>query len=538
MSQVDTELDLKQIYRFFERKVSRYIFLVIDDQRILKDFIAGIQNRSGKKKKKVAVLDLNEENPSVYFQVKEFLDKDKCDGLIITGLNSLIYKYSHETIHLLNKSRDGFEDFSIPMAFVVNKANLKKIINGASDFYQLRDLPDFHFEGAASKTGEMNRDFLNISVPQPYDFEDSSLKAQLLEEQLEKARKNQRINDDALNDIVVPLLSIYIGRSYYKEAEALYDCYLKGRESKIKDKQVFLDYLVAMIEIGKIKIHSKDISLKYKITSFAENLIDLRRDCIRAEEWDRAAEITFVLQRYFTLIGSHMRSMELLRGLKMTKISKRHQAIAYIRMGNLHKDIGEYDNALSLYKKGAEIAEKNNDRANTAALLHQIGRIYHEAGRYEDALTQYEKSLDIMERIGIVSGISGNLHQIGLIYEEKGRYQEALVQYKKSLEISEEIGNIGGMASTMARIGVLHSKRNELKEALKSFIRAFLMFDEIDASYNVRKTKEKIAGIREKMPENKFNEILAEFGVEESDIRPFEDLLNQLQLPYAALDKL
>lgn len=147
MSQTDTELALKLVNRFFELKISRYVFLVIDDQRILKDLIAVIQNQLGKKKKEILLLELSMEKSSIYSQVKAFLDKNKCDGLIITKIDELFSRYPDESLFYLNMSRDGFEDFPLPIALVANKASLKKIINGASDFYQLRDLPEFHFEG-------------------------------------------------------------------------------------------------------------------------------------------------------------------------------------------------------------------------------------------------------------------------------------------------------------------------------------------------------------------------------------------------------
>lgn len=144
---LDTELDLKLVNRFFELKISRYIFLVIDDQRILKDLIAVIQNQL--RKEEILVLELDMEKSSIYSQVKEFFDKNKGDGLIITKIDELLSRYPDESLFYLNMSRDGFEDFPLPIALVVNEASFKKNINGTSDFYQIRDLPEFHFEGVA-----------------------------------------------------------------------------------------------------------------------------------------------------------------------------------------------------------------------------------------------------------------------------------------------------------------------------------------------------------------------------------------------------
>jgi tetratricopeptide (TPR) repeat protein len=510
MAQTDSELDLEQVSRFFDRKVSRYIFLVIDDERVLKNLIADIQSRLGKKKKKIRTLELNPANPSVYFQVKAFVNKNRCDGLIITGLNALIYKYSHDTLHLLNESRDRFEDFSLPTAFVVNKANLRKIINGASDFYQLRDLPDFHFEGlkpAEDLPGEGPQD----------DFEDSSLKAQLLEEQLEKAEKDQRVNKDVINNFAVPLLLIHIQRGDYKKMEALYNRYLKGRENEIKNKRALFAYFNKMLESGRVSISSRGKVDKDKGKLDLEDLLQLRREYIRTKNWDMAADVTFALERYFTLQGSHRRSMRLLKELDITKLNEGYQTALYLRMGDSHLRFGEYDHALSLFEKAKKIAEKNNNSAQTSAAFYQIGRIYEERGRYEDALKQYERSLEIDKKIGDIRGVSRSLHHIGIMYQKQGRFKDALTQYKKSLEIKEKIGHIASTAMTKGQMGLLYLEQNKIEAALKLFIQAFQVLNKIGSPF-ANSAREDINEVLKKLPKDKFNEILKEFDLTIDDL--------------------
>jgi len=111
--------ELKKIYRFFKNQVSKYIFLVVDDQRILNYLI--IQAQVELKK-----------------QVEEFLAGNLCNGLIVSNVNTLIYRYEKETTEKLNRSRDTFEKFRIPVIFVLNNDNLKNIIAGmAISFNQL-----------------------------------------------------------------------------------------------------------------------------------------------------------------------------------------------------------------------------------------------------------------------------------------------------------------------------------------------------------------------------------------------------------------
>ncbi len=500
MAQIDSALDLEQISRFFERKVSRYIFLVIDDERVLKNLIAEIQSRLGKKKKKIRTLELNEENPSVYFQVKAFVDKNRCDGLIITGLNALIYKYSHDTLHLLNKSRDGFEDFSLPTAFVVNKANLKKIINGASDFYQLRDLPDFHFEGL--EPGITNRNFLSISVPQPYDFKDSFLKIQLLEEQLEKAEKDKRVYEDILRNIVIPLFDIYIFRSDYTKIEMLYSRYIKGRESKIED-------IIGAHQMGMIY----EMLGRYDdaLTQYGKDLeIAKRNKDIRTipANLHQIGNIYYLKGRYDDALKQYEKVLEISEEIGNTRMI----SISLHQIGLIYEEKGLYDDALTQYGKSLEMAKNIGDTQGISGSLHQIGNIYYRRGRFNDALTQYKKALEIAEKTGDTQGISKSLHQIGIIYEEKGRYDDALKQYEKASKIARKIGDIHSVASNIAQKGRAFIKKQEYGKALKLYLQSYSIFSKLQ-SPNVEIVKKNIERIREKMSEDKFNKILKEFDL-------------------------
>lgn len=282
-----SEPGLKKIVRFFDRDVSRYIFLVSDDERILNYLIIKIQVDLRGKKKRIRKLELTEKEPSVYRQVKNFVAGKKSDGLIVTGLNPLIYKYNHECLDLLNKSRDAFKKFGLPIAFIVNTDILSKVINGASDFYQLRDLPDFHIEGP----GIQERDLVNIPSRYWGQIPDSDLKAGLLEEQLEILKKEQTIDRGLLNSIVVPLLEIYIAGSHTKKMKALFNDYLKGNEAKIKNRKVLHDYYLKLIETGKIPVSPGEGKKSLG------DLVETRRRCIQAGNWQWAAEITYALEK-------------------------------------------------------------------------------------------------------------------------------------------------------------------------------------------------------------------------------------------------
>jgi tetratricopeptide (TPR) repeat protein len=183
------------------------------------------------------------------------------------------------------------------------------------------------------------------------------------------------------------------------------------------------------------------------------------------------------------------------------------------QIGMIYQDKGDYDEALKQYQKSQEIKEKIGDIKGVSSSLHQIGMIYQDKGDYDEALKQYQKSQEIDEKIGDIKGVSSSLHNIGAIYQDKGDYDEALKQYQKSLEIKEKIGDIAGAALSMAQMGTLYFAQNEFETALKLFIQALVTFAKVGSPY-ANHAAQDIARVREKLPEEKFVEILGEYGLE------------------------
>jgi len=238
ISHTDTQLELSIIARFFENQIPRYIFLVIDNEPLAQQLILNIGKELKGRGKEIGHLKLEENEISIYSQIERFLSGSPCNGLLLSGMDLLICKNSQEKLSKLNKARDAFEKFLLPIAFIVNNDSLKKIIRIASDFYQMRDLPDFHFTGTVEEKKEIIE--IDDSITELYPDED--LKIELLEEQLLVLGKGQDLNEDSLNYTVIPLLKIYVNRRNSKRAVEIYNRYIKGRENQVKDKVTLGDY--------------------------------------------------------------------------------------------------------------------------------------------------------------------------------------------------------------------------------------------------------------------------------------------------------
>jgi tetratricopeptide (TPR) repeat protein len=202
---------------------------------------------------------------------------------------------------------------------------------------------------------------------------------------------------------------------------------------------------------------------------YLEDLIEARWHYLRASRWTRAAELTFDLEDYLRLHGAPQWAMELLLELELKKLKKIHKGMAHNRIGILHHQFGEYDEALSRYQKALEIFRELDDQKGLAVNLHLIGYISQDKGNYGDALQKYQESLKIHEQIGDLNGIAENLHHIGMILQDKGNYKDALQKYQESLEIKRKTGDTQGISIALHQIGMIYQDKGNHEDALQKY---------------------------------------------------------------------
>ncbi|MCP5107875.1 MAG: tetratricopeptide repeat protein [bacterium] len=212
--------------------------------------------------------------------------------------------------------------------------------------------------------------------------------------------------------------------------------------------------------------------------------------------------------QYEEALEHYMESKQIFEGIN----AKKELSGILHQIGTIYQNKGDYDEALEQFQKAKEVFGKIGDIKGVSNSLQGVGIIYQCKGDYAEALKQFQKSMEIAEKIGDIKGVSENLHNIGNIYYFKGDYDEALKQYQKSMEIKEKIGNIVGVALTMAQMGTLYFAQNEFETALKLFIQALATFAKVGSPY-ANQAKHNISMVREKLPEERFVEILNEFGL-------------------------
>jgi tetratricopeptide (TPR) repeat protein len=203
-------------------------------------------------------------------------------------------------------------------------------------------------------------------------------------------------------------------------------------------------------------------------------------------------------------------------------------------LGTLKMNIGDGDDAITLFQQAKEIYEKTEgNEKNIAASLHQMAIIYAKQGQVDQAIALYQQSLEITDRIGYVQGkvatlgamadIYGSqglikkafeqyqqvleiarqigtveyeataLHQIAGIYAQQGQVDQAITLYQQSLEIKERIGNVQGKAATLHQMAGIYAQQGQVDQAIALYQQSLEIERKIGNVHGLAPTLEQIA---------------------------------------------
>ncbi len=158
----------------------------------------------------------------------------------------------------------------------------------------------------------------------------------------------------------------------------------------------------------------------------------------------------------------------------------------YLNLGNVYKDLGEYDKAIASYKKVIEF------NPNSAKAYNNLGAMYHYTDRKIEAIAAYKKAIEIKP------DYDEAYNNLGVTYKDLGRYDEAIVSYRRSIKINPEY------ASPYYNLGEIYINTDRYEEAIEVYKEAIEINPTYADAYNnmgvcyskVGKTKEAISSFK------------------------------------------
>lgn len=147
------------------------------------------------------------------------------------------------------------------------------------------------------------------------------------------------------------------------------------------------------------------------------------------------------------------------------------QALNYL--GVVHRNKGEYNYALDLYKQALEWATKTNNKIQIAYSYNNIGGIYTLTNSYPEAIEAIEKAKKLFEETNQIEGIGYASVNLGNLYRHLKSFQESMLYFNEAEKIKTQLNDTIGLTvvkQLKADILKEEGKSNEAEKLLNELV--------------------------------------------------------------------
>lgn len=125
-------------------------------------------------------------------------------------------------------------------------------------------------------------------------------------------------------------------------------------------------------------------------------------------------------------------------------------------------------------------AQRADDHAVAAYMLHGHGLVYSALGEKARALDYYEQALLLRRQVAHKGGEAATLNNLGLLYADLGESARALAYYAQALPLRRQVGDKGGEAITLLNAGIALWQSDQQEQAIERFQVFLQVCSEID----------------------------------------------------------
>ncbi|MBN2054527.1 protein kinase [bacterium] len=228
------------------------------------------------------------------------------------------------------------------------------------------------------------------------------------------------------------------------------------------------ELLVADVLTDASDVIDTTMNLGFTQTHFKELVYNSIDPDKRAQLHDYIARFIRVNAARTSIEPEPIIAYHLLRG------TDHRQAIPYLLAAGDHAlQRFETEAAVDLYNKSVATLEQQReleprDMERICAVLAKLGELYQDLGHQEDALQVFLKWKDYAERLGVVPEIVACGYQIGIIYGLQGRFDQAFNVLQTTLEQCGQDA-VASIMKCRAGLGFIHALKGENGTAMKMF---------------------------------------------------------------------
>jgi tetratricopeptide (TPR) repeat protein len=188
-------------------------------------------------------------------------------------------------------------------------------------------------------------------------------------------------------------------------------------------------------------------------------LIDLGR-CYRSTGQPERAAATYRL------------GLEVAGLLEQTNDVKRQRGALQTSLGDVLRDMGDYDRARESYEASLAIDKELSDRRGEAVIKNQLGTLALVQNNLTEAAQRYQEALQIFQQLNEPATQAIVWHQLGMTFERSRQWEAAEQAYRQSAQIREAQGDLTGAAMTWNQLAIVILSAGKLTEAEAWFKKA------------------------------------------------------------------
>ena len=190
--------------------------------------------------------------------------------------------------------------------------------------------------------------------------------------------------------------------------------------------------------------------------------------------YSNLALVYFTQGKYTEAILLYQKSIDLLS-------SNKDKALSWNGLGNVYRCVNDYANAVSAYRKAAELDTDTagmRDAANysqvdeglkTAKAWNELGELFFKTRSYADAVNAFNKAIELEPASGTAYS------NMGRVLTFQGQFSEAVSFLDKSIELFNDDKD---KAAAWNRLGNVYRKLNNYDSAIKAYQKAMILADE------------------------------------------------------------
>ncbi len=198
----------------------------------------------------------------------------------------------------------------------------------------------------------------------------------------------------------------------------------------------------------------------------------LSRNCNKqAEYFRRAGENAQATYANEIAIDYYRRLLPLLEEPQQVEILLKLAAVMEL--------VGQWDEAVSLYRQAGAICQSHHDQARRAQCQVGLGWVLQKLGESSSALEQFEEARLLFERLEDRAGLSQALTGIAKVSTAQGDYPRAYELQEQSLEFQRAEDNLPGVAANLNELGEIAYSQGDFRLAYDLLWRSLTIMREL-----------------------------------------------------------